>query len=194
MSLNSIATNLDNMLQSMHNNALFVGAFILIALVVFIANCCCKNRLNLLGIVPRKAAGLPGLLFAPWLHASLSHWFMNAVFFAILASMTLMIEGRGHFVHLCLFISVVGGFLTWLFARKATHIGASGVVMGLWGFLLINAFRNPSFIAIALAVIVVYFLGGMVINIIPKNDKSSWEAHLFGALAGIAAAFVPWLS
>ena len=194
LSLTSIAADFSHMLQSMQNNAAFIGAIILVALLIFVINSSCKNRLNHLGILPRRAIGLPGLICAPWLHASFSHWFMNAIFFFILASMTLMIESRAQFVYLCLFISVAGGLLTWIFGRKAIHIGASGVVMGLWGFLLVNAFRNPSFTAVAIAVIVFYFLGGMVINIIPKNDKSSWEAHLFGALTGIGAAFIPWFT
>lgn len=194
LSLTSIATDLNQMLQSMQDNAAFVGGIALVALVIFVLNSGIKNRLNRLGILPRRIAGLPGLICAPWLHASFSHWFMNAIFFFILASMTLMIESRAQFVYLCLFISVGGGLLTWIFGRKAIHIGASGVVMGLWGFLLVNAFRNPSFIAVAVAVMVFYFLGGMVINIIPKNDKSSWEAHLFGVLTGIGAAFIPWFT
>lgn len=192
MTLNSVANDLNSMVQSMQDNAAFVGSLALLALIIFLINIACKNRLNVLGIYPRRAIGLPGLVFAPWLHSSLAHWLMNAIFFFILASMSLMILSRGHFLYLCLFISIAGGFLTWLFGRKAIHIGASGVVMGLWGFLLVYAFKNPSFMTVAIAVMVFYFLGGMVINIIPKNDKSSWEAHLFGMLAGVIAAFTTW--
>jgi membrane associated rhomboid family serine protease len=191
MTLSSIAKDLNNMVQSMQANAPFVLALILVALIIYMINCACKNRLNILGIIPRKLIGLPGLICAPWLHASLAHWFMNALFFFLLASMTLMILSQHQFVYLCLFLSVGSGLLTWTFGRRAVHIGASGVVMGLWGYLLVYAIRNPSFIAVSLAIIVLYFLGGMVINLIPKNDKSSWEAHLFGFIAGVAAAFVP---
>jgi membrane associated rhomboid family serine protease len=191
MTLSSIANDLNNMVHSMQANAPFICLLIAIALVVYFMNTACKNKLNALGIIPRKLAGLPGLIFAPWLHASIAHWFMNAVFFFLLASMTMMIISHKQFIYLCLFLSVGGGLLTWIFGRRAVHIGASGVVMGLWGFLLVYAVRNPSFIAVAIAVIVLYFLGGMVINLIPKNDTSSWEAHLFGFIAGVAAAFVP---
>jgi membrane associated rhomboid family serine protease len=193
MSLSSIANDFSNMLQSMQYNATFVSALILTALIIHIINCCFKNKLHLLGIIPRKAYGLPGLVFAPWLHGSFSHWFINSLFFFILASMALMLISQLAFVYLCLYISIGSGLLTWIFGRRAIHIGGSGVVMGLWGFLLMNAARNPSFMTVAIGVVVFYFLGNLVANIIPKNDKSSWEAHLFGALAGVTAFWLPGL-
>lgn len=191
MTLSSIAKDLHSMVQNIQAHALFICLLIVIALVIYLVNSACKNKLNILGVIPRKLIGLPGLIFAPWLHASITHWFMNAVFFFVLASMTIMIVSYKQFAYLCLFLSIGSGLLTWIFGRRAVHIGASGVVMGLWGFLLVYAVRNPSFIAIALAVIVLYFLGGMVINLIPKNDGHSWEGHVFGFIAGVTAAFMP---
>jgi membrane associated rhomboid family serine protease len=190
MTLSSIANDLNRIVESVESNAAFVLAIIFAALFVYITNRLCRNRLNMLGIIPRQPIGLAGLIFAPWLHASLSHWFMNSLFFFLIASMSLVILNRHDFIWLCLFLSVGSGFLTWVFARPAIHLGASGVVMGLWGYLLVYAIRNPSFIAIALAMSVLYFLGGMIVNIFPKNDRSSWEAHLFGAVIGVLAALL----
>lgn len=190
MTLASIASSFDHMQQSVQDNLWFVCSLTLIALAVFIINSCMSNRLNNLGILPRSVQGIPGILFAPWLHASLSHWLINALFFLLLASMALMLMSHTHFLRLCLILSLGSGLLTWIAGRRALHIGASGVVMGLWGYLVVYAFSHPSLVAIAVAIMVIYFLGGMVMNIIPKNDKSSWEAHLFGAITGMIAAIL----
>lgn len=193
-SLEAVSHDLNAMIQSMTANAFFVLSIIGVALLIYLINNSTGKHLNRLGIRPRRLPGLTGLVCAPWLHGSLSHWFMNAFFFFILSVMTLSIHGRQYFVELCLFIAIGSGFLVWLFGRRAVHIGASGVVMGLWGYLLINAIRNPTIISIAVAAMVLYFFGGMIVNIVPQNKETSWEAHLFGAIIGVSAAFIPWFT
>ncbi len=84
----------------------------------------------------------------------------------------------------------MGGSATWLFARKGVHVGASGVIMGYWSYLLVNAYKHPGWLSIVLACVCIYYFGSFLFSIVPNDEKSSWESHLFGLMAGVAAAFV----
>ena len=48
--------------------------------------------------------------------------------------------------------------------------------------------KNTNLLAISLLVVFLY--GGLVWGIFPFEFKVSWESHLFGALTGLALAFV----
>ena len=88
-------------------------------------------------------------------------------------------------------VIVAGGLATWLLARSATHIGASGVVFGYLGFLLAAGFFERSLRAITLGVVTGLAYGGLLWGVLPTRPGISWESHLFGLLAGGLAAW--WL-
>ena len=108
------------------------------------------------------------------------------------------LEGQMHFVVITLMIAVIGGGATWLLGRKALHVGASGIIMGYWGYLLVNAYQHPSVITIALGVTCFYFFGGLLSHMIPDSAKESWEGHVFGVISGVISALTyptvePWI-
>jgi membrane associated rhomboid family serine protease len=76
----------------------------------------------------------------------------------------------------------------WAFGRDANHIGASGWIFGLWSLVIATAWFNRKFIHILIAIAVIIFQGGMVFGLIPGNPKISYEAHIFGAIAGVMCA------
>ena len=69
-------------------------------------------------------------------------------------------------------------------------IGASGLVFGLLTYLLVACFleRRPVRILIGVAVFLVY--GGVLLGALPGTPGVSWQGHLFGALAGVLAAWL----
>ena len=142
-----------------------------------------------LGIYPRKCSGLMGIVFSPFLHGNYSHLFLNSIPLFILANFVL-INGWPAFISVTITIMLVCGVLTWLLARKAYHIGASGIIMGYWSYLLVNAYYQHSLLAIILAVVCLLYFGSMLVNVFPEKPTTSWEAHLFGLIAGIAACYV----
>ena len=85
-------------------------------------------------------------------------------------------------------IYLMVGVWTWIYAREAYHIGASGVLYGLFSFLLISGFirRNKQLISLSFAVIFLY--GSLVWGLFPIDIKVSFEAHVFGFIAGIILA------
>ncbi|MAX58331.1 MAG: rhomboid family intramembrane serine protease [Chloroflexi bacterium] len=155
--------------------------------VVEIINGFIGHRLSLWGILPRTTPGLIGIPLSPFLHGSFNHVLSNTIPFLVLGGLV-GLRGGQKLVGISLFIIVAGGAGVWLLGRPAVHVGASGLVFGYFGYLVANGWfdRRPLSILAAIAVIVVY--GSLVFGVIPTTGFVSWEAHLFGLLAGVLAA------
>lgn len=139
------------------------------------------------GIVPRTVEGLDGILWAPFLHSDFAHIGANTAPLIILGGLVIL-RGFRAFVVASLIIVLVAGIGTWLAARGANHIGASGVIFGYLGFLLAAGWYERSVGAILLAVAVGFLYGGMLWGVLPSQPNVSWEGHLFGLVGGVVAA------
>ncbi len=146
--------------------------------------------LDRFGIVPRHLAGLTGILAAPLLHGDFGHLAVNTVPCAILGLLIALGERRV-LLGLSFFIVLAGGALVWLFARSAYHIGASGLVSGYFGYLIVRGLSAHSLRAVLLALLTVVLYGGMIWGVLPTRSGVSWESHLFGLIAGGLAARTP---
>ena len=96
------------------------------------------------GLVPRSLGHLPGVLTMPLLHQDFAHLIANSVPLAVLGAL-LALQGATYLRRALLVVVVLGGLLLWLFGRQGVHIGASGLVFGLFGLLLGRAWftRSP---------------------------------------------------
>ena len=186
--LGTLADSFDFMVRSFIANLPFVLWCLAALWVIHFINFSLKYRLNAFGILPRKLIGLPGIILSPLLHGHATHLLFNTLPLFILMSLVLM-AGKSHFYAVTVYIVLISGAATWLMGRRAIHIGASGLAMGYWGYLLITAVRDPSIMTIALGVLCLYYLGSMVANLFPLDAKSSWEWHVFGFLAGVGVSF-----
>ncbi|MEL6812755.1 MAG: rhomboid family intramembrane serine protease [Bacteroidota bacterium] len=141
------------------------------------------------GIYPLKAEGLRGILFAPFIHGSLKHLFNNSVpLFALSAA--LFYFYRNIRWRVLLLGALFTGIMTWVMARPAMHIGASGVVYMLAAFLFFKGVLSRRFQLTAISLIVVFLYGGLLWYLFPVDPKISWEGHLSGFLVGIVFALV----
>ena len=142
------------------------------------------------GIRPRTERGLWGILASPFLHGGFDHLIGNSVPFLILGWLTMFRE-RWHFALVTVMAMLLGGLGVWAFgATGSVHIGASGVIFGYLGFLLLSGFFERRFGAILVSLGVGVAYGGLVWGVLPSQPGISWEGHLFGFLAGILAAYV----
>ncbi|MBS0350238.1 MAG: rhomboid family intramembrane serine protease [Proteobacteria bacterium] len=187
--LQELALALQAIVQSIQDNYLLLLWIAIVLWLVLLINKLMGYRLNFLGIVPRTASGLIGILFAPLLHASANHLFFNIIPLLALAGF-ILIAGTTLFWKVTVCIILFSGILTWLLGRRAIHIGASALVTGYWGYLLFNAYRHPSMMAFILAIICVYYFGGIFLGLFPSEERVSWEGHLFGFVAGIATNYL----
>ena len=142
------------------------------------------------GIHPRVVDGLwPGVPAAPFLHVSNVHLMNNLVVLTVLGGMSGLVAGGKRFLAATVFIILVGGALTWIFARSGSHIGASGLVFGYFGFLVGQGLFRQSLGTLIIAASVTFFYGANIFfGIVFPKGCTSWEAHLAGALAGVAYA------
>ncbi len=143
------------------------------------------------GIHPRKLNGLIGILFSPFLHLNWTHLISNTVPLFILTFIILYFYNK-LYVKVSIISVLLGGFAVWLFGKSGTnHIGASGVIFAYIGFLLFSGIFRRSLKSILIAVVIIFLYGGALLEgIIPGQEGVSWEGHLFGAFAGIFAAWL----
>lgn len=141
------------------------------------------------GIVPRQVNGLRGIAFAPFLHGGFAHLISNSIPFLILGGLVLM-RGMRTFMLISLGSMLIGGLGTWLVGANGVHIGASGVIFAYLGFLLLRAWFERSLIAIATALVVGFFYGGLIWGVLPSQEGVSWESHLCGFIGGVVMARV----
>ena len=145
-----------------------------------------------LGIRPRTMAGLWGIIFAPFLHGNFGHLFANTLPLVTL-SWLVMLRKTSDWVIVSIIAALCSGLGTWLIgASNSTHIGASGVIFGYFGFLLLRGYFERSFVAIAFSLLVTVLYGGLLFGTVPflNAPNISWEGHLFGFLGGVLAAWL----
>lgn len=161
---------------------------------IAIVNAISKGKLDQYGIRPRETAGLGGVILAPFIHASLGHVAGNSLPLYGLGSIVL-VRGWRVFNSVSLTVWLLGGMLTWIFARgKSSHVGASGVVYGYFAYLLSAAALERNWTSVILAVVASVCYGGIMAGVESLapfgSSKVSWEGHLCGFLAG---CFIAWL-
>lgn len=159
-----------------------------VMIVVQVINTLTANSLLQHGLLPRTLQGLQGILFAPFLHGSWRHLLGNLLPFLVLSALVLS-EGVQRYLRVALLIAILGGLMVWSIGRPVVHVGASGVIFGLWTYVLARAWYQRSLISFAVAVVALIGYSGLLLGFIPVPGVSI-ESHLCGALAGI---FVAWL-
>lgn len=184
-----INENLQMTTNNIQHNLPTVLHLILLLLGIQIINWLLGYRLRILGIFPRRVYGLPGILFSPFIHGDFNHLFFNLLPFFILSNL-LLVAGRPTFICASLLIMLIGGTLTWVFGKRGIHIGASGVIMGYLGYLLVGAYHQPSFVTIGIALVCIYYFASLLLSIVPGEKGVSWEGHLFGLIGGLAANYL----
>jgi membrane associated rhomboid family serine protease len=141
------------------------------------------------GLRPRQLDSLAGVVFTPFLHVDLRHLIANSGILVVLLTVSLSFSRKLTLGALWIII-LVGGGLVWLSAKGGTiHIGASGVIFGLIGFLMcLGIFRRDwKALIISLAIFLLY--GGALQSLLIYVPGISWTGHLFGFISGVLAAW-----
>ena len=147
-----------------------------------------RGSLDYFGIIPHQVIGLRGILFAPFLHGDFPHLIANTVPFLILGWLVMLQETSDFFIVTGLTM-LVGGLGVWLFATPGSiHIGASILIFGYLGFLLLRGYFQRNIPSILLSILVFLLYGGTIWGVLPSRPGISWQGHLFGFLGGVLAA------
>jgi membrane associated rhomboid family serine protease len=146
------------------------------------------------GIIPRTWIGLWGIPVAPFIHGDFEHLIANTIPLVVLGALVLM-RGVHELLFVVLMSALVGGAGTWLFgAGNAQHVGASGIVLGLFGYLVFRtAFDWRLSSAIITILVAIGYSTAMASSLIPQQGIS-WSMHAFGFIGGFLAARMRYAS
>jgi membrane associated rhomboid family serine protease len=162
--------------------------FVVMALVELI-NLLSGRALNQFGLIPRETFGLIGIVTSPFIHGNLSHFISNMP--PLLLFTILVFEhGRLRFWFASIGIVVLGGLAVWFFGRPSIHIGASGLIFGYFGYLLVAGLISREFKLLFISLFVAIVYGGMLWGVLPTQPMVSFESHLFGLIAGVVMALL----
>ncbi|MFF3288372.1 rhomboid family intramembrane serine protease [Streptomyces sp. NPDC003023] len=149
------------------------------------------HALDSYGVVSREPGELVDVVPSAFMHFGFAHVAANSaplLIFGFLAAL----GGIRRFLAVSLMIIVVSGVGVWLFSPSdANTAGASGLVFGLFGFLVVRGFVERKLLEVGVGLLVGAVWGSSILlGISPSDTGVSWQGHLFGLLAGIAAAFL----
>lgn len=141
------------------------------------------------GILPRSLGGLDGIVLAPFLHNGVVHLAYNSIPFVLFGSLVWP-DGPRKFVVTTLLSLLGSGLGVWLLgAPDVFYVGASGVIFGYMGYLLLRGYFDRSVLTFAIAIVLSLVYGGALLGILPLMT-GSWAPHLFGFLGGAYAAYL----
>ncbi|GAB3718208.1 rhomboid family intramembrane serine protease [Nocardiopsis oceani] len=129
------------------------------------------------------------VLTAPFMHGNFAHLIGNSLPFLVLGSLVAF-SGLGRFLLTTLIITLVSGVGVWLFSAPHTlTVGASGLVFGYFGYTVLRGIIERKTVDIVIMICVVIFYGTMIWGVLPQHPGVSWQAHLFGFIGGLIAAY-----
>ena len=161
--------------------------FLLFIWLVFLFEKAANFSLVRFGVYPRTLDGLLGVFTSPLIHGGWEHIFANSV--SLLTLMSLLFYAyRKLAKEVFTWIYLLSGIYVWIFARPSFHIGASGIVYGLIGFIVLAGILSRNIRLMSISLLVIMLNAGFLWGIFPLVEGVSWESHLSGLIIGLVLA------
>lgn len=162
--------------------------FVVLIWLIDILNWALDLELQRFGVRPRQFAGLPGILLAPLLHGGPVHLIANSLPLLVLGTGMLYLYPNS-VLKVLPAVYLGPGIAVWLLAKASTnHVGASGLVYGLVGYIFVAGIIRRDQRAIAASLLVCFLYGTLVWGVLPIQSGVSWETHLTAGLIGVLLA------
>jgi membrane associated rhomboid family serine protease len=140
-------------------------------------------------IKPRSVSSLPDIVTAPFFHFSFTHIESNSgplFIFGFLAAY----RGVVRFLGLTVLVIVVSGMASWLFAPTGSiGAGASGVVFGYLGYVLVKGLFDRHVIDIIIGAVMALCFAYQFTVLLP-HAGIGWQDHIGGLVAGVAGGWI----
>ena len=141
------------------------------------------------GIRPRDLASLPDILTAPFLHFSWTHIEGNSgplFIFGFLAAS----RGVTKFAGVTVLVVLTSGIAAW-FTESAGSVGAgaSGVVFGYFGYIMVRGFFDRHAIDMLVGAVMALCFAYQFTVLLPQAGIG-WQAHIGGLAGGVLAGWV----
>lgn len=180
-------------IKQVYSTLFYPFLFVLLLWIIFLIQISGNYHFSKFGVLPRQAAGLPGIVTSVLVHGDLAHIASNTLPLLVLGMMLFYFYkkiAKAAF----LWIWFVSGLWLWIGGRNDDnypmyHIGASTLIYGLATFLFFSGVFRRHLRLMVVSALVVFLYGSIMWGIFPFKSEISWEGHLFGAIAGVLVAF-----
>lgn len=162
----------------------FVGVLFLVHIIRWV-----WPNFPVFGVIPRTHKGILGLFLHPFYHGSWDHLFSNAIPLLFLGTV-LWLYYQKLALKVVIWIYLGSGFWLWTFGRDAIHIGASGIVYGLFSFLTLSGLIRQFKPLIAISLLIIFIYGSIIWGVFPIEKTISWEGHLMGFIWGFILSII----
>jgi membrane associated rhomboid family serine protease len=140
------------------------------------------------GIQPRDIGSLPYILTAPFLHFSWTHIEGNSgplFIFGFLAAY----RGIGKFIGVSAIVVLTSGLAAWFFEPSGVGAGASGVVFGYFGYIMVRGLFDRHLIDVIIGAVMALCFAYQFTVLLP-HQGIGWQAHIGGLVGGILAGWL----
>jgi membrane associated rhomboid family serine protease len=141
------------------------------------------------GIRPRDVSSLPDILTAPFVHVSWTHIESNSgplFIFGFLAAY----RGVARFFGLTVLVILISGLVAWLTGTSGTvGVGASGVVFGYLGYILVRGLFDRHVIDLIVGAVMALCFAYQFTVLLPHNGVG-WQDHIGGLVAGVIGGWL----
>ncbi|HXT89014.1 MAG TPA: rhomboid family intramembrane serine protease [Trebonia sp.] len=173
-------------------NALIVmGVFLAVIWLLQVFNWADSYRLDYqYGILPHNVGRLGEIFTAPFLHFSWQHIEGNSVPLFVLGVLAAY-RSIARFAFASLIVAVTSGMAVWLFqSSNELTVGASGLIFGYFGYVLLRGFFDRNLVDIGLGLVAGVLYWTILQVALPGTPGVSWIGHLGGLVGGVAAAWM----
>jgi membrane associated rhomboid family serine protease len=141
------------------------------------------------GIKSRSVSGLPDIFTAPFIHLSWTHIEANSgplFIFGFLAAY----RGVVRFLGLTVLVIITSGFAAWLTAPAGSvGVGASGVVFGYLGYILVRGLFDRHLIDLIIGAVMALCFAYQFTVLLP-HAGIGWQDHVGGLVGGVIGGWV----
>jgi membrane associated rhomboid family serine protease len=178
-------------LRKFRDALIVMGAFLAVIWILQVVNWADGYRLDSeFGILPEHVSRLGEIFTAPFLHVSWQHIEGNSVPLFVLGVLAAY-RSIGRFLLLTLIVTVTSGMAVWLFQSPNTlTVGASGLIFGYFGYVLVRGFIDRNLIDIGVGLVAGVLYWTILEVAIPGTPGVSWIDHVGGLVGGVLAAWL----
>jgi membrane associated rhomboid family serine protease len=178
-------------LRKFRDALIVMGAFLGAIWLLQVLNWADGYRLDAeFGILPEHISRLPEIFTAPFLHFSWQHIEGNTVPLFVLGVLAAY-RSISRFLLASLIIAVTSGLAVWLFqSSNELTVGASGLIFGYFGYVLVRGFFDRSLVDIGTGLVAGALYWTILQVAIPGTPGVSWIGHVGGLAGGVLAAWL----
>ena len=165
---------------------LMLGCSLAVLWIIQIINAADNYQLSIdYSIQPRIAADLPYIFTAPFLHWSWAHIEGNSIPFLVLGFLAAYRNTIPKFLGVTGVVIVTSGMAEWFFASTGSEgAGASGVIFGWFGYVIVRGFFNHNKVDIVVGVLVMLYYLPIFTLLLPAPHLG-YQAHIGGLVGGV---------